>query len=170
MRISAASCRMQLLFINRAIILQRTVRNSSRFQKRRGRNSFAFDAGEGVSRAEILIFLGATARPVNHDAIHPIMFSQTKRQWELRLRQVARATFHDSRLGGITIKNAHQSPKSIAIGFCPHQTYSNAAVPANLIIAKQESWAVVGGHQQIEVTVVVEVAVSQPTANLGTLK
>ena len=64
------------------------------------------------------------------------------------------------------VKNLHQSPDGIAIGLRPDQSNSNASVPGSLVGAVEVGRAVVGGHQQIEIAIAIEIAIGKPSSHL----
>src|ERR1700686_608928 len=93
------------------------------------------------------------------------MLAETKGDRQLRLRKIAGATVHQSRLTLPVVEDAHASADSIAIRFGADQAKADAAIARRLIVAKQIRGPVVCGHQNVEVAVAVKVTVSQPRAH-----
>src|SRR6266852_7100805 len=64
------------------------------------------------------------------------------------------------------MKNPHCGPDRVAVRLRAHQANPDASVPGELIVSVEMSWAVIGCHQQVEVTITIEIAVGQTAADL----
>src|SRR6266852_1940070 len=64
------------------------------------------------------------------------------------------------------MKNPHCGPDRVAVRLGAHQANPDASVPGELIVSVEMSWAVIGCHQQVEVTITIEIAVCQTAADL----
>src|SRR5882762_170540 len=65
------------------------------------------------------------------------------------------------------MKYLQRSPDGVAIGLRPYQANPDAPVPGSLVGAVKIGWAVVGGDQQIEIAVAIEIAIGKPSSDLG---
>src|ERR1051325_7413998 len=53
----------------------------------------------------------------------------------------------------------------IAVGFCSLQFETDAVVPSQLIVAKENRRTIVGGQQDVQIAIAIEISVSQSAAD-----
>src|SRR5207247_9380073 len=86
---------------------------------------------------------------------------------EFGLSKIPRAATDHARLVKVSGENVYGRADGIAIGLRALQFEADAVVVGQLLVAKQDGRAVVGGQQNVQIAVAIEVAVSQPAADTG---
>src|SRR5437868_9444799 len=100
---------------------------------------------------------------MDYDALNAIAFVQAKRDWKLRLRQIARAAFHGSRLREVARENLHRGSDRVAVGFRSHQVKPDAPISCQLIVAIEICGTIVCGDEEIDIAIAIEVPVGEAT-------
>ena len=108
-------------------------------------------------------FLGFAAGPIDDHALDFVLFAQTKSDGQFGLRKIAGAAVHHARLRLAVVEDAHIRADGVAIGFRADQTKADAAIARGLIVAEKICGPVVGGHQNVEIAVAIEISESQAT-------
>ena len=80
-------------------------------------------------------------------------------------REIARSALDHARLGRAFDKDPNRGPDGVAIGFRADETKPNRSVACHLIVAVQPGGTVVGGDQQIEIAIAVDVAEREAAAH-----
>ena len=126
--------------------------------KVRFRDSLALRNEIAPACGEVFVFLDATRGPVHHRALHTVAPAQAKRQRQFRLRQVARPAFDRTGTALTSVQQANGGADRIAIRFGSCQLEANTAIPGYLIVAIEVGRAVVGGDQDIQIAIAIEIA------------
>src|SRR6266478_3839108 len=129
--------------------------------------SFAFKALVRSVGVQILEFFLGAAGPFHLHALDLRSLAQPESQRRFRLRKIARPALHHARLRLPIVKNAHQRADSVAVRFRTDQMKANAAISSGVLVAIKISGAVVGGQQDVEIAVAIEVSVGQAAAYFG---
>ena len=108
---------------------------------------------------QIFVFFRAPAGPVNHHTVDFIAPAEAKSYWQFRLRKIAGARSDHPRLHQSFVENANRCTDRVPIRLRALQSKPNAPKTRCLIVAVQICWSIVGGHQEIQVTVTIEIAV-----------
>ncbi len=116
----------------------------------------------GVQVPELL---HETAGPFDHHTVRAVAPRQPKRHRQLRLRQVARSGLHHARLRAVRRSDAHHRANAVAIRFRASQTQAQGPIAGCYIVAIKIRGALIGGDQQIEIAVAIEVAVRESAAD-----
>ncbi len=91
-----------------------------RLSSRPAEQCLPFGALVAAARGKILVFFRSPARPIDHYAFNAVTFLQPEGHRKFRLRQVAGAALHDSRLRDAAGKNAHHRADPVTIGLRSH--------------------------------------------------
>src|SRR6476469_3021396 len=65
------------------------------------------------------------------------------------------------------MKDPDRRANRVTVGFRSGQAHANRSVPGGLIVAKQECRPSVGGHQQVDIAVAIEIATGRSSSNFG---
>src|ERR1035441_1057114 len=105
------------------------------------------------------------AWPIDHQSFDAIALFQPEGHRQFGLRQITGSTLNQSRLHQAPGKYTHCRANPVPVRLCSHQAKTDAAIPAELIIAIQVRGPVVSRKQQIEIAVAVEVGICKPAAD-----
>jgi hypothetical protein len=70
----------------------------------------------------------------------------------------------------VTDEDTDRSPDGVSVGFRSLQFESDAAVAGQLIVSKEDRRTIVGGHQDIQIAVAVEISAGQAAADSWSVK
>src|SRR5438128_2125348 len=123
--------------------------------------SLAFLNRDRLIRIHVLQLIDATAGPGDFDACNLLSFAEAESQRQLALGSKARSRFHyapklllSRHLQGDLRANA------VAVRSCSNCLNPQKIVLIAAVVSKQPRRTVVAGYQQIEIAVVIEIAVS----------
>jgi hypothetical protein len=119
---------------------------------------------------EVFVFFRAAARPGDHHSIDLFPLPDPEGHGQLGLRKITRTSTHEPRLALITDEDTDRSPDGVVVGFRSLQFETDAAVARELIVSKEDRGTIVGGHQDIQITVAVEISVGQAAADFWSVK
>ena len=90
--------------------------------------------------------------------------------WQLRLRQITGTAADHARLVAGAVKQANHSADRIPVGLGPLQLEANAAIAISDVGAEQVGITAVGGNENVEVAVAIEIGARESTGDLGDAK
>src|SRR5581483_8586242 len=76
------------------------------------------------------------------------------------------AALYHSSLGNSPCFKTHAGAYCVPVGLCARKLETNASVSGELVITIQKSRSVVGGQQEIDIAVTVEIAVRETSSHL----
>src|SRR4029077_1361237 len=118
-----------------------------------------FQALIDFSTGQVLVFFGPPAGPIDDHAVNLLMRAHTEGNRQLRLRKIAGTAVHHARLCLPVIKDSNRGADSIAVGLGALQMQSNAFRMRCLIVAIEIGGPIVGGQQNVQVAVAIEISV-----------
>ena len=130
-------------------------------------DTFAFDALVGPPRAQVLELLDLPAGPMQYSPFDRVAPAHTESNRHFGLRQVTGSALHHTRLGFAAARNPHHSADSIAIGFRPYEPETNGSMSIQLIVAVKMDGPLVGGDEDIQVSIAIEIAKCCAAPDLG---
>src|SRR5713101_3972869 len=128
-------------------------------------DSPSFYALVALAGFEILELLGAAVRPLDHDAVGLVFLAEAESERQFGLRKIAGAALYHPRLGDASAFETDNRSDGVAIRLGAGEAEADAVAPAlrieDLIVAEEISRTVVGGEEQVEVAVAIEVGIGE---------
>ncbi len=130
-----------------------------------GDDSLSFCALVALASFEILELLDAAVRPLDRDAVGLVFLAEAESERQFGLRKIAGAALYHPRLGDASAFETDNRSDGVAIGLGADEAEAEAVVPAlrieDLIVAEKIRRTVVGGEEQVEVAVAIEVCIGE---------
>src|SRR6266568_7724689 len=120
----------------------------------------------GAARGQLTELLGGPARPLEPRPLDLRARPQAKGDRSLGLREVARPAFHHLPAHALRRPDADDRPDAAGVRFPSHGAEAKAMIHAS-VVPVQRDWAVIRGHEDVEVAVVVEIGVCAAARHLG---
>jgi hypothetical protein len=108
----------------------------------------------------ILILFRSATGPVENDAVDAISLAEAECHWKFRLRKITGTTFHKAGLTRFSVKDLDARSDCVTIRFDASEAKANGVIARKLIVAEKIRGTVVGGHQQVEISITIEVTVA----------
>src|SRR5271166_5864224 len=121
----------------------------------------------GAAGWEIFMFVDAAAGPLDYHTVDLVALSDAERDWQLGLRQITRTAADHARLVAGAVKQANHSADRIPVGLGPLQLEANAAIAIGDVGAEQVGITAVGGNENVEVAVAIEIGARESTGDFG---
>ena len=133
-------------------------------------DAFALGYGYGLAGICVRKMIDLTAGPADFDAVGFVVLGEAEGEDQFAGGEVAGAAAKHLCLGFTRGGEAHNSADAVAVGFCADQFDAQAAIRnggALSFVSKQVRGASVGGEEQVEAAVIIDIGVGGAASNAG---